>query len=466
MSPSYSPIASVRQRGVLPPSAPLPAAIQTAACRLRPLEYLTWCRRNIGPQFTVDPVDMPPLVFLCDPEDIRAVLTAPLTVLHAGVGAAITAPIFGDGSFLLRDEGEYVRIRDAIQPALNQRVVEEHAEIVSDFAVQEVSSWPIDHPLRTHPKLCRLTLRIMLRLVFGREDAAIHALQEQLLRMLSVASSLVIQEPRLRHMPGWRRTWLSFAKDRDAADRLIAHLLHERKTGAASQREILDLLLQIRRPDGSSMSNSELRDNLVSVIVAGYETTASTLAWALQLLAYRPDVQDRLVDDITDGDGSYLTATINEVIRHRPVFLFAAPRAVVRPIEIGAWTFHPPVHLLGCTYLMHHDPTLFPDPHRFRPERFLDAHPRGSWLPWGGGRKTCPGRHVALLELRTILAMIVRNRTLAPARHRLERPRWRSALVTPHAGSQIVLRARRADGRFNSDDFWSTHDALGQLRQS
>jgi cytochrome P450 family 135 len=192
------------------------------------------------------------------------------------------------------------------------------------------------------------------------------------------------------------------------------------------------------------MSDSELRDNLVSVIVAGHETTASTLAWAFQLIAGHPAVQDRLVAELDAGHGEeYLTATISEVIRHRPVFLFTAPRAVAQAIEISGWTYHPPVHLLGCTYLMHHDPTVFNEPQEFRPDRFLQKQaPTRTWLPWGGGPKLCPGRHLALLEIRTVLRATLSTRRLLPVSDKIERARWRSALLTPHAGSKVVLRER------------------------
>jgi cytochrome P450 len=205
------------------------------------------------------------------------------------------------------------------------------------------------------------------------------------------------------------------------------------------------MLLHAPKANGGLISDSELRDNLVSIIVAGHETTASTLAWAVQLIAHHPQVQDTLVRELDAGRDDYLMATINEVIRHRPVFLFTPPRAVHRPIEIGGVTYYPPAHLLGCTYLMHHAPELFADPNAFRPERFIDAPRPKAWLPWGGGKKICPGRHLAILELRVVLRAILSRCRLAPASASIERPRWRSALVTPHAGAAVILHPRRPE---------------------
>lgn len=145
---------TARNRPDLPPTAALPAAIQTVACRVRPLEYLEWCRKRLGSRFTVYPVDMVPLVFLTDPQDIRAVVTAPPDVLHAGEGASVTAPLFGEDSFILRDEDDYLSGRTAITPAFHRRVVDEHAEMIKDLADSEVFSWPLDTPVPVHPRRC------------------------------------------------------------------------------------------------------------------------------------------------------------------------------------------------------------------------------------------------------------------------------------------------------------------------
>ncbi len=450
MQSTYSHELPKPRRRQLPPAAPLPALAQTLACRLRPIEYLEWCRRRIGPRFTVKPVGMPPLVFLSDPGDIRAILTAPLTTLHSGVGAAITEPLFGETSFMLREEDERIHGREAIIPAFHRRAVEDYGNMVADLASRTVSSWPRDTPIPIHPRLCVLTLTVMLRTVFGDSDQTVlDTLRDRMLAMLSVTASLVLQQPRLRHLPGWRGTWSGFTRERNAVDGLIARLIARRRQTQPASGEMLDMLLSATRLDGSPMSATELRDNLVAVIIAGHETTASALAWAFQLLAHNPAVQDTLAAELdADDSEDYLQATVNEVLRHRPVFLFAAPRAVAEPIEIGGWTYNPPAHLLACIYLMHHDSALFTDPHEFRPERFLDSRASTrTWLPWGGGRQRCPGRHLALLELRAVLRAALSGLRVLPAGSEVEHARWRSVIVTPHAGSLVVLRKRSSGGK-------------------
>ncbi|MGH2852807.1 MAG: cytochrome P450 [Solirubrobacteraceae bacterium] len=431
----------------LPPTAPFPAALQTLACRLWPLDYFELCSARYGNRFTVHPIDMPPLVFLSDPQEIRAVLTAPPSVLHTGVGGAIVAPLFGEDSFTLLEGDEHMRVRNAILPAFSRRVAQGHARMIAEVVQQEVASWPLEETFATHPRLRTLTLRVIMRSLFGGEDSVFEKLHGQLLRMLPVMASLLLQEPRLRHLPGWRTQWKRFVHRREEVDRSISALIAQRRgaCGGGGGGDLLDILLAAHDPDGSPMSDRQVRDNLVSVLIAGHETTASELAWAFQLLAHNPAVQERLIEEIDGEAGSeYLTATIHEVLRHRPVFLFAVPRAVAQPIEIGGWTYRPPTRLMACIYLLHHDPALYPDPHELRPERFLGSPPRPRiWLPWGGGRKRCLGQHLAMLEMRTVLQTILATRLVLPASERIERAGWRSVMVTPHAGSRVILRRRR-----------------------
>jgi len=438
-----------RSGGKLPPSAPFPASFQTLACRVRPLAYLKWCRERLGEQFVVYPIDMPPLVFLANPQEIRAVLTASPSVLHPGAGAAVAAPLFGEHSFMLLEEDAHMSVRSAITPAFHRKVVQGHVETVAEIVRAEVRSWPLDEAFPSHPLLRALTLRVILRTIFGEEDAELHVLRRQLLDMLSVTASLVLQEPRVRYLPGWRGTWKQFISRREEVDKSILALIARRSRTAGGRHDMLELLLAVRRADGSPMSARELRDNLVSTIIAGHETTASALAWSFQLLAHGQRVQERLASEIDGGeDEEYLTATIQEVLRHSPVFLFAAPRAVAKPIEIGDWVYHPPVHLLGCTYLVHHDPALYPNPEAFCPERFIGAAPQPRiWLPWGGGRKVCVGRHLAMLEMQMVLRETLSERSLQPAGAAVEHAHWRSVMVAPQKGSRVILRKRAREVR-------------------
>lgn len=263
--------------------------------------------------------------------------------------------------------------------------------------------------------------------------------------MLAVTASPTFVEPRLRHGPG-KSVWQRFLRHRAQVDELLTALITDSQAVKEQRDDILGLLAILPTEDSAQVSARRLRDNAMSLILAGHETTAAQLAWAFQLLAHNPAVRDRLIREIdADVSDEYLTATIQEVLRHRCVFVFAIPRAVAKPVEIGGWTYQPPAHLLACIYLLHHDPAIYAEPHAFRPERFLEAPPDPrTWIPWGGGRKRCPGLHLAMLEMKVVLRAVLAERTPRAAARRIERPSWRSVIVTPHAGSQVVLSSRRA----------------------
>lgn len=430
----------------LPSDPPLPAAIQTLAFWRDPHAYLECCRRLYGERFTVNAVGMAPLVFMSRPADIKAIVQAPADILHPGAGGSVITPLVGEGSFMLAEEDEHLAGRRAVMPAFHRRVVDEHTEVVQEIVTRELARWPLNAPVALHPHLRALTLRVILRTIFGSEDRRLRELHARLLAMFEVTRGLTLQEPRLRSLPGWRRIWKGFLRERASVHTIIASLIEDEVR--ASERGLLSMLLKQRESDPGRTNAGQIRDTLMSVILAGHETTAAELAWAFQLLAHEPRVARRLIDELDAGREEYLTATIHEVLRHRPVFLFTIPRVVRAPFELAGVVYRPPVQLVGCIHLMHHDASIYPEPHRFRPERFLDAPPRRDvWLPWGGGRKRCPGHHLAMLEMRTVLATVLRELELAPIGKRIERARWRSVIVTPGGGGRVVLRKReRARG--------------------
>lgn len=449
MSPIASSSTTIRLRRELPPSPPYPAIAQTLGGRRWPYAYLEHCRRVCGDRFTLYPWDMPPLVFLSHPDDIRAVLTGDVGELHPGAGAAIIAPVIGKQSFMLREEDQHIYGRKAITPAFHKRMVTAQTATLADVVERTVASWPLQKPIALYPHIRSLTLTAILRIIFSDQVQTLVPLHARLMQMLNVTDSFLLQEPKLRHLPGWRSTWRKFIIRRAEVDELIHRLVRDRRFGGTGGGDLLDLLLAAENPDGSPMSEQQIRDNLMSMILAGHETTTGELAWAFQLLAHNPQAQRRLAEELNgEGDDDYLTATVHETLRHRPVFLFTIPRKVVMPTEIRGWTYRPPAHLAACTYLMHHNAELYPNPHTFRPERFLGAtaQPR-TWLPWGGGRKHCLGRHFALLEVKTILSHVVSRRIVSPASPRIEAPRWRSAILVPRAGGRVILTAREAHGR-------------------
>jgi cytochrome P450 len=431
----------------LPGMVPLPAPIQTFMFWSAPFQYLHHCRNWYGSIFTLKATSHPPLTFLSEPREIRSLMAASDDVLRAGEGGANVSPIVGERSFMLSDGAEHRIGRKKVLATFHAQVVERHANVIAEAAERAVSAWPTDTAVALHPRLRVLTLDVVLRTLTGRFtgqlDDATRTLRNRVLEMLQVTASPVLVEPHLRHGPG-RRTWNRFLRARARVDELLAELIDETGQSPQVSGGLLGELATLRNTDGSQQSPGQVRDNAMSVILAGHETTAAQLAWAFQLLAHNPKVRDRLHAEIDAGPSDeYLTATIQEVLRHRCVFLFAIPRAVAKPIEIGSYIHRPPGHLLACIYLLHHDPAIYPDPHTFRPERFLESPPDPhNWIPWGGGRKRCPGLHLAMFEMKTILRTVLSERTVQPASKHMERPRWRSVIVTPHAGARVIFRER------------------------
>lgn len=433
-------------KDTLPRGTCIPAVAQTWVFWNWPFWYLERCRRRYGNYFTLNATSYPPLVFLSDPADIKAIFTAPADMLHPGGGVQPITPIIGDRSFMLLEEDEHLLGRKTVLPAFRGSAIEQHADLVAEVVERHIASWPRDIPFATHPRLRALTLEVILRTILGIpadiRDARLDVLHDKLLAMLAVNGSPVLSAPLLRHGPS-RCIWRRFLREREEVDRLIFALIDEHRHARGGAGNVLKMLLDARSRDGSPMSDRQVRDNLISIILAGHETTAAELAWAFQLLAHKPTVLDKLTAEIDRGGEAYLTATIHEVLRHRPVSLFAMPRAVIQPVEIGGWVYRPPAQLLGCIYLVHHDPAIYPEPQRFRPERFLQAHTNTyTWLPWGGGPRRCPGVHLATLEMKTVLRTVLSTTVLRPTSGQIERPRWRSVIVTPSAGSRIVLHRR------------------------
>jgi cytochrome P450 len=441
-----TPSLAIRLKRELPPSGNLPAMLQTAGCRWFAYRYFEEAHRRFGDRFTVYPLYMPPLVFLSDPEEIRAILTADPAVLHPGAGSAILRPLIGERSFMLLEEDEHLVSRRAINPAFHDKAVRDHTAMLRTIVERDVAEWPTDTTLAVHPRIRSLTLRVVLNVIFG-DGQQLEELHSALLGALNISESFLLQEPNLRFLPGWRPAWREFVTQRAAVDRMIYDLMRRRRRDRGSDPDqLLDLLLDATSSDGAPMTDQEIRDNLMSMILAGHETTTGELAWAFQLLAHNAPAQDRLLAEIDEGDeGEYLAATVSETMRRRPVFLFVIPREVIEPFETGGQTYRPPAHLAGCTYLMHHNPDLFRRPFQFRPERFVEETqlPR-TWLPWGGGRKHCLGRHFALLELKTVLREVLSEHRVLPASGGLEPPRWRSAILVPGEGGRIVLKRRKS----------------------
>ena len=427
----------------LPPGPRLPRTVQTVAWWNRTVPFMERCRRRYGRRFTVRLLQSPPFVYHSRPEHIKEIFTAPPEVLHPGEGAKILEPVVGANSVILLDERAHLSQRKLMLPAFHGEKMERLSGLMREVTERQVASWPRDEPLELHPRLQELTLEVILRAVFGLEAGErLDALRERLTRILAFGDSPTSLLPAFHR----GRTWEEFARGRAETDELLFAMIDERRAEDREGDDVLAMLLEARHEDGSPMSPAELRDELMTLLVAGHETTASQLAWAFERLTRAPVVLARLTESVDEGDDdAYLTATIHETLRRRPVLANAAPRLVMEPVEIGGWRYEPGVCLLADAYSLHHDPDIYPDPYAFRPERFLDKQPGTyTWIPFGGGRRRGLGASFALMEMKTVLRAVVEQADVSPAAAAHEGARRRSITLSPRAGARIVLRARRA----------------------
>jgi cytochrome P450 len=427
-------------RETLPDGPRMPSLIQTIGWWSRPLAYHERMRARYGKRFTLRLFGAPPFVLHSEPDHIREIFTAPADVLHPGEGANILEPVVGSQSVILLDGDQHIGQRRLMLPAFHGEKMQALADLVAEVTEREVAEWPTGTTVELHSRLQGLTLEVILRSVFGVEGPRLEALRSVLTQILDKATEPGSMLPQLqRDIPGVKK-WSEFEALRTKADQLIYDLIDERRSaGDEDGDDVLAMLLAARHEDGTPMEPKELRDELMTLLVAGHETTASSLAFAFKLLAREP----RVVAKLADGDEDYLEATVTEILRARPVLPNAAPRLVKKPIEVGGWSYEPGVCLVASSYLVHHDADVYPEPYTFRPERFLDAKPGTyTWIPFGGGRRRCLGASFAVLEMKTVLREVTRRYDVQPVGDSIELTRRRSITISPRLGAQTVLVER------------------------
>lgn len=434
----------------LPPGPKYPVAVQTLATWSRPTAGLLRARDIYGKRFSVRILGQPPFVIVSDPDEIKQIFQAPPDVLHPGEGARVLEPILGPNSVILLDENPHLAQRKLMLPAFHGEAMQRLQGLMEELTERELSTWPTAEIVVLHPRLQRLTLEIVLRAVFGLEHGAkLDRLRELLTEVLQFAESPLSILPFAQRLLAGRGAIGRLEKAGEEADQLIYGLIEERRAGAFQDSpDVLALLLSARHEDGSPMSDEELRDELVTALVAGHETTASQLAWAFEQLARAPRVLAQLTDELDrdPDDEAYLAATIQELMRRRPVLMNAEPRLVKKPIEIGGVRYPPGVVLIASAYLVHHDPDVYEAPGELRPERFLEdaggkAPGTYTWLPFGGGRRRCLGASFAMLEMKVVLRAVAQRFAIEPV-GKGETAQRRSITISPSRGCEVRLRER------------------------
>ncbi|HYP55851.1 MAG TPA: cytochrome P450 [Solirubrobacterales bacterium] len=434
---------SRRRRDDLPPGPPLPKAVQTAIWSRQARRFLFACQDRYGDVFTLRIAYEGEWVMLADPEAVKQVFTGDSRVFHAGEGNHILEPFLGPNSVLVLDEKPHISQRKLLLPPFHGERMKAYRETMREIAVREIESWPTGMPHKLRPRMQAITLEIILRTVFGaREERGLAELREALRYFLDLTTNPRLLLPVLLVGPHRAARLGPLRRRIERVDRLVYREIAERRRAAdlAERDDILSLLAAARHEDGSPMSDAEIRDELVTLLVAGHETTATSLAWAMERLARHPEKLERLREEVGAGDDdAYLTATIQETLRLRPVISIVV-RRLTESVEIGGHRLPAGVAVTPSIYLVHRNPRVYPEPDRFLPERFLDNPPGTyTWIPFGGGVRRCLGAAFAQFEMAVVLEELVRRRDFRPARSRPERVFRRAITETPRHDAEVVL---------------------------
>jgi cytochrome P450 family 135 len=404
---------------------------------------LDTCQARFGDMFTLKIANEGTWVVTSDPEVIKQVFTGDPSLLHAGEANRILLPVLGPSSVLLLDDGQHLRQRKLMLPAFHGERMQRYGELMARIAAEEIERWPTGEPYRLRPRMQAMTLEIILRAVFGvSEGPRLERLRHELRRLLDIVTNplngvvlVTLGAERIGRLRSFRR-------DLERVNRPIFDEIGERRdAGDLTERDdIMSLLLQATHEDGTPMSDKELRDELVTLLVAGHETTANALAWAVERLCRHPEKLGRLTDEVRAGESGYLEAVVQETLRLRPVISIVL-RRLVEPMEFGGRLLPAGTSIVPSIHLVHRRADIYPQPHEFRPERFLEQPPGTyTWIPFGGGVRRCLGAAFAQFEMETVLRELVVRRTLTPSRPESERVYRRAITETPRHDAEVVMR--------------------------
>ncbi|HEY2718408.1 MAG TPA: cytochrome P450 [Solirubrobacteraceae bacterium] len=452
----------------LPPGPRLPAFAQTLIWAIAPTWMMDRCARQIGEAFTITfwPSRMQ-LVLLSAPEDVKTIFTAPAELAPSAAGNSPVRGVMGESSVLILTGPEHMRQRKLLLPPFHGERMREYEQTIVEQTRAEMASWSLGEPMRLQERTRAITLEVIMRAVFGVEVERMDRMRQAIGGLLSPVHPVRLVLMALAR-PSLERPTGAFGEALDELDAVIYdELARRREQGDLSERtDILSLLLQARDEQGEAMTDVELRDELVTLLLAGHETTATSVAWAVERLVRHPEKLAQLVAEIdAGGDERYMTAVVNETLRVRPVVPIVA-RMLTEDFELAGHRLPAGTRVMPSIYLTNRNPRVYDAPAEFRPERFLEDSPETfSWIPFGGGIRRCIGASFAQLEMRLMLRTMLselepsvpagRLGGLAQLRGRVGRGRgvrggarggeWnrrRAITLVPARGARVVWRQR------------------------
>jgi cytochrome P450 len=406
--------------------------------------------RRYGPIMTMPILSLGNVAIVSDPELVKQVFTAPPDVLLGGEGVGPAAAIYGSGSMFVQEEPEHLRRRKLLTPPLHGAALSGYVPIMENSARAAMHGWPVDRPFEMLKAARELTLDVIVKVIFGVDDPDdVQRLGRPFERLLNlgVSEQLTLRYA-LRHA-GALRVWPARAHANKEIDEVVMPLIAQRRNDPrlSEHPDFLALLMCARGDDGERLSDSEIRDDLITLMLAGHETTATTLAWIFDLLLHHPDALRRVQAEAESGEEAFTTAVINETLRVRPPAPFTA-RVAARAFPIGGYRIEAGTRIVVHIIAVNRNPRIYEHPNEFRPERFLGSRPETyAWVPFGGGIKRCLGAAFSMRELTTVLHTLLREGEFSAVDEKPERIVRRSIMLAPRYGTRVRFRPLQARAR-------------------
>lgn len=421
------------------PLAPLFGGLYAAAYGIGGQQLVGRLVRRIGPVVALPVLGYGPVVAVADPALVKQVFAAKPDVLLGGEGVGPAAAIYGPRSMFVQEEPEHLRRRKLLTPPLHGSALEGYVPIIAEATRTAMARWPAGRPMRMLEAARELTLDVIIRIMFGVDE------QNEVVRLAAPFDDLLVlaisEETPVRYAArrlGALRMWGRLGGINRRIDEVVMPRIAARRADPELPAGILGMLVDARTEDGEALSDSEIRDDLITLVLAGHETTATTLAWVIDQLLHHPDALERVRTEAESGDTAYTEAVINETLRLWPPAPITG-RMTAGHYRLGDYTLAPGTRIVLLLDAVNRDPNSYPDPDDFRPERFLDTKPQPyAWIPFGGGIKRCIGAALAMCELVTVLHTLLREGRLEPVSARPESPPWRAApVLVPRNGTRV-----------------------------
>jgi cytochrome P450 len=428
----------------VPPGPRLPRVVQTVLWAARPLSFMKRARRRHGDVFTLRPYAFGNVVVLADPADIKDVFTGDRDVFAAGKANAAMSPVLGSHSLLTLDGERHLAQRKLMLPPFHGAAIGRYRERVQQITQANVATWPTGKAFQVRPRMQDITFEIILRAVIGVSDperlARLRELLPKLLDFSVFDMWSVWLFPKLLDTPVARRN--SSLRVRPEVDRLLYEEIAAHRADPERHDDILALLISARDADGEPLSDENLLDQIITLLLAGHETTTTGLAWAFERLTRHPAALQRLQHELEAGEEKYLDAVVNETLRVRPV-IDGVWRKLTAPGVVAGHRLPAGTLVFPAIALVQTSKEAFPDPEDFRPERFLDGSPAPyTFIPFGGGIRRCIGAAFAVMEMKTVLSTVLQRVELTAADRRPEQPRTHHVTQVPARGGRVIATAR------------------------